>query len=162
MRLPYSVGPIFATKRRGHLSQGMKFRALAAFTLVELLVVLVVVTLLASLVAPNVLRHVGDARVVTARTQIEMLVGAAEIFHLHVGRYPTSQEGLAALWERPLSVDESLWRGPYLRRALPSDPWGRPYLYETPGPGSFAFVVRSHGADGSPGGQGPDADIASW
>lgn len=162
MRLPYTAGPIPATCLPSVEVKYIGWRARAAFTLVELLVVLVVVTLLASLVAPNVLRHVGDARVITARTQIEMLVGAAEVFHLHVGRYPTTQEGLAALWERPDAVEEVSWRGPYLRRAVPNDPWGRPYVYESPGPGIYPFVVRSHGADGVPGGDGTDADIASW
>lgn len=134
----------------------------AGFTLVELLVVLVVITLLASVVTPSVLRHVTDARVVAARTQVEMLVGAAEVFNLHVGRYPTVEEGLTALWERPAGVNESRWRGPYLRRALPSDPWGHPYQYQVPGPGNLPFVVLSHGSDGQPGGEGQAADISSW
>lgn len=136
-------------------------RGMRGFTLIEILVVVVIIAILATLVAPNVFQHVGSARETTARTQIEMLGAALDAFQLHVGRYPTSQEGLAALWERPASAP-STWRGPYLRRAVPVDPWGHAYVYEGPGsPGEMTYRVTSLGADGKRGGDGEAGDISA-
>lgn len=106
-------------------------------------------------------KHVGSARETTARSQIEMLGAALDAFRLHVGRYPTSQEGLAALWERPASAP-STWRGPYLRRAVPVDPWGHAYVYEGPGTqAEMTYRVTSLGADGKRGGDGEAGDISA-
>jgi general secretion pathway protein G len=134
-----------------------------AFTLIELLVVIVVITLLASLVAPNVFRHVGTARDAAARAQIEMLGAALDAYRLDLGRYPTTEEGLAALVQRPAGATAGQWRGPYLRRGVPQDPWSHPYAYSSPGIASQnGYELLSYGADRSPGGTGDAADITSW
>jgi general secretion pathway protein G len=122
-------------------------------------VVVVVIAILATLVAPNVFRHVGTARVTTAKAQIEMIGAALDAFRLDVGRYPTNEEGLESLWGRPATAPAS-WHGPYLRKPVPLDPWGRAYEYRVPGPsGGESFQVRSLGADGQNGGEGDDADV---
>jgi general secretion pathway protein G len=133
------------------------------FTLIELLVVIVVIGLLASLVAPNVFQHVGTAKDASARSQIEMLGAALDGYRLDNGRYPTTDQGLAALWERPNSGDVRNWRGPYLRKAVPLDPWGRAYNFRSPGERSrTGYDLWSFGADGRDGGEGDDADVTSW
>jgi general secretion pathway protein G len=139
-------------------------RRRGGFTLIEVLVVIVVIAVLATLVAPNVFQHVGSAKEATARSQIEMLGAALDAYRLDNGRYPTTDQGLDALWDRPTRdpVPER-WRGPYLRKAIPSDPWGNPYVYRSPGEQSrTGYDLLSHGADGRPGGEGEDADITSW
>lgn len=134
----------------------------SAFTLIEILVVVVVIAILATLVAPNVFQHVGTARETTARSQIEMFGAALDAYRLHTGRYPTTQEGLAALWTRPVTAPAT-WRGPYLRKALPLDPWGNAYEYTSPGEvNRDGYDLRSLGAEGRRGGEGVDADITSW
>ncbi len=134
------------------------------FTLVEILVVIVVLGVLATLVAPNVFQHVGSARDVTARSQIEMLSAALDAYRLDNGRYPTTEQGLEALWREPMVGHRPTnWRGPYLRKAVPRDPWKNPYIYRSPGEASsLGFDLLSYGADGRPGGEGADADIVSW
>lgn len=133
------------------------------FTLIEILIVVVIIALLASLVVPNVAQHVGGARTTTAQTQIEMLGSALDAFQLDVGRYPTSAEGLGALRERPPTVPVSRWRGPYLRRRVPADPWGAPYRYVSPGVvNPTSYDLLSLGADGREGGSADAADIVSW
>ncbi len=134
------------------------------FTLVELLVVIVVLGLLASLVAPSVFQNVGAVKTTTARTQLEMLGAALDAYRLDNGRYPTTTQGLDAL--QRLSLEEPRppnWRGPYLRKALPLDPWGQPYSYQlsasAQGAVGTGFVLASLGADGRIGGRGDDADI---
>lgn len=133
-------------------------------TLLEVLVVIVVLAVLASLVAPNVFRHVGAAKETTARSQIEMLGAALDAYRLDNGRYPTSEQGLAALWQAPvIEPRASNWRGPYLRKVVPTDPWGAPYAYRAPGMESgTGYDLLSLGADGKPGGEGEAADITSW
>jgi len=128
------------------------------FTLIELLVVLVIIGLLAALVGPKVFTGVGKGKQGSAKAQIELLGQALDQFRLDVGRYPTTQEGLAALITNP-GVDN--WEGPYLKKALPNDPWGRPYNYQCPGTHA-EFDLFSYGRDGSPGGEGEDKDIVSW
>ena len=98
--------------------------------------------------------------VLAARAQVEMLGTALDTFRLDVGRYPTSQEGLAALRQRPFGVDR--WDGPYLKKDTPRDPWDRPYLYRAPGEGGHPYDLLSYGADGAPGGDGDNRDITSW
>src|SRR3972149_12128639 len=126
------------------------------FTLIELLVVLVILGLLAALVGPSVLRQGEKAKPKTARVQIENLAAALDIFKLDVGRYPDENEGLGALRERPAGL--ASWDGPYLERAVGADPWGRAYVYWRLGD---RFELLSMGADGLPGGTGPDADVSS-
>lgn len=139
-------------------------RQRTGFTLIELLVVIMVLGVLATLVAPNIFRHVGTAKETTARTQIEMLGAALDAYRLDTGRYPTTEQGLAALSQEPTSQPRPMnWRGPYLRKAVPLDPWGNPYVYRAPGTASgTGYDLLSAGADGKAGGAGEDADIVSW
>lgn len=134
------------------------------FTLIELLVVIMVLGVLATLVAPNIFRHVGTAKEITARTQIEMLGAALDAYRLDTGRYPTSEQGLSALAQQPSSEPRPIsWRGPYLRKSVPLDPWGNAYVYRAPGAASgTGYDLLSAGADGRIGGTGEDADILSW
>jgi general secretion pathway protein G len=142
---------------------GFRARARRAFTLIEILVVIVVIAILATLVAPNVFQHVGAAKQTTARSQIEMLTSALDAYRLDTGAYPSTQQGLAALWEIPTIDPPSNWRGPYLRKAVPVDPWGRAYVYVSPGEvNPTGFDLLSYGADGKLGGEGEDADVVSW
>ena len=131
------------------------------FTLIEILVVLVVLAILASLVAPNVFRNVDTARDATARTQIEMLGASLDAYRLDNGRYPTTQQGLEALWAAPPAEPRPMnWKGPYIRKAVPMDPWGKPYVYRFPATSSKpGFELLTYGADGQPGGTGENADI---
>lgn len=134
------------------------------FTLIEILVVIVVIAVLASLVAPNVFQHVGAAKDTTARSQIEMLGAALDAYRLDNGSYPATEQGLAALWREPtVGARPRNWGGPYLRKDVPLDPWGNAYVYRSPGPESgTGYDLLSLGADGQPGGDGEGADIISW
>ena len=135
-----------------------------AFTLIEVLVVVVIIAVLASLVAPNVFRHVDTAKNVAAQAQISTLGAALDAYRLDNGRYPTTEQGLAALWQTPTTEPRpSNWRGPYLRQPPPVDPWGAPYVYRNPGDHTpNGFDLSSMGADGQPNGTGDAADITSW
>lgn len=129
----------------------------AGFTLVELLVVLAIIALIASIAAPQVLRYLGSARSGTAMAQIRNIESALELFYVDNGRYPTGEEGLAALTTAPSSATR--WNGPYLKNATALvDPWGRPYLYE---PVDQSLVIRSYGRDGKPDGTGEDRDLSN-
>jgi general secretion pathway protein G len=129
------------------------------FTLVELLVVMVILGLLAALVVPTYMGRERKARSQAARAQIELLGTALDTFRLDVGRYPTTQEGLQALRSAPGQAPG--WDGPYLKKAVPLDPWGRAYVYESPGQHG-EYDLYSYGADGAPGGEGDGRDVASW
>jgi len=130
------------------------------FTLIELLVVLVILGLLAGLVGPQVLRYTGSAKSDTARLQIEELGAGLDLYHLEVGRYPTSNEGLKALVEKPAGI--SVWNGPYLRKKrIPNDPWNNEYHYISPGE-QGVYDLYSLGSNNMEGGEGNDADIVSW
>lgn len=134
------------------------------FTLIELMVVIAVIATLATLVGQSVFRNVGDARSATARSQIEILASALESYRMDNLSYPTTEQGLEALRTRPADGAGILnWRGPYLRKNVPLDPWGRPYVYVSPGvhnPESYDLYTL--GRDGVVGGTGEDADITSW
>ena len=129
------------------------------FTLVELLVVMVIIGLLAALVAPRFIRQEEKAKLKAAKAQIELLGTALDTFRLDVGRYPTTQEGLEALRTQPGGIEK--WDGPYLKREVPLDPWGRPYSYRSPGEHG-PYDLLSYGPDGAPGGEGDNRDITSW
>ena len=138
-------------------------RTHTGFTLIEILVVIAVIAILASLVAPNVFQHVGTARSTTARSQVEMLATALDAYRLDNGRYPSTTQGLTALVTAPTDEPTVAWRGPYLRRAVPLDPWGNPYVYRFPGEANpTGFDLLSFGADGRAGGDGENADILGW
>jgi general secretion pathway protein G len=136
----------------------------AGFTLIEILVVIVVIAILAALVAPNVFRHVGTAKDAAARSQIELLGAALDAYRLDNGRYPTTAQGLEALWREPTTDPRPTgWKGPYLRKEVPLDPWGHAYLYKAPGDvNTWGYDLLSYGSDGQPGGEGEAADITSW
>lgn len=138
----------------------MNYEYLRGFTLIELLVVLLILGLLASIVAPNVMSRLAGAKSKTARVQIEELGAALDLYYLEAGRYPTSDEGLKALVEKP--VDTTAWNGPYLKKSnIPNDPWGNVYHYESPG-SHGPYDLFSLGADNAEGGEGENADIQSW
>ena len=132
----------------------------AGFTLIEMMVVMVIIGLLMALVGPRFIRQAEVAKVKAARAQVELLGTALDTFRLDVGRYPTSQEGLAALRQRPFGTDR--WDGPYLKKEVPKDPWDRPYYYRSPGEAGRPYDLYSLGADGTPGGEGDGRDITSW
>lgn len=141
-----------------------RVRPRRGFTLLELVIVIAIIAVLASVVAPNLVRHAGDAKVQAARSQIEMLGLALEAYHLDLDDYPRSADGLEALRVRPAEVsDTEIWRGPYIKRDVPTDPWGRPYVYRYPGlVDSTTFEILTLGRDGIPGGTGDDRDMNSW
>ncbi|WP_291323176.1 type II secretion system major pseudopilin GspG [Desulfonatronospira sp.] len=129
------------------------------FSLIELLIVMIILGLLASLVGPRLFGHVDDARVSTAKSQIELLGTALDSYRLDVGRYPTTEQGLDALRREPSGVRN--WNGPYLNRNIPKDPWGNEYQYKSPGDHG-EYDLWSYGADGEPGGEGDSAEVRSW
>lgn len=132
----------------------------AGFTLIELLVVLAIISLLAGLVGPQVMKHLGESKTKAARVQVEELAAALDMYRLDVGRYPATEDGLAALVARPSSA--RTWNGPYLRKQkVPADPWGNPFQYKSPGQHG-KFDIYTLGADNAEGGQGEDQDVASW
>lgn len=143
--------PVLRSMRRG-------------FTLIEILVVIAVISVLAALVAPNVFRHVGSAKDAAAKSQIEMLGAALDAYRLDNGRYPSTDQGLDALWQLPTAEPRPTnWRGPYLRKAVPKDPWDRAYVYLSPGDvNQQGYDLLSYGADGQPGGEDDDTDITNW
>ena len=152
-RIPLDMRP---TRQPTHTRTG--------FTLIEVLVVVVIIAVLASIVAPNVFRHVDTAKNVTAQAQISTLGAALDAYRLDNGRYPSTEQGLAALWQAPATEPRpSNWRGPYLRQPPPADPWGAPFVYRNPGDHTRnGFDLSSMGTDGQPGGTGDAADITSW
>lgn len=128
------------------------------FTLIELLVVMVIIALLAALVGPRLFPKLGKGKQSAALAQIELIGQGLDHFRLDVGRYPTTQEGLNALATNP-GIEK--WEGPYLKKALPNDPWGKPYRYQCPG-SHGDYDLYSYGRDDAPGGDGEDKDISSW
>jgi general secretion pathway protein G len=129
------------------------------FTLIELMVVLFILGLLAALVAPRLIGRVGKAKQQTAAAQIQMLSTALDLFYLDVGRYPSTDEGLAVLSRKAETIPG--WSGPYLDKGVPKDPWGRDYMYRSPG-NHGAYDLFSMGGDGLEGGEGDNQDITNW
>jgi len=142
----------------GSYTQQRRTFSRKGFTLIELLVVMVILSLLAAFVGTDFFKHIGTSKQRAAKTQIEMFGTALDSFRLSVGRYPTTAEGLQALRTNP-GID--IWDGPFLRKEVPLDPWGRPYIYICPGQhGDYDLI--SYGADGQEGGEGENADVVSW
>lgn len=131
----------------------------AGFTLLELLVVMVILGLLVGYVAPRYFSQVGKSEIKATQAQIGAFEKALDTYRLDVGRYPTTEQGLAALVTRP--QNEAKWNGPYLQKAVPSDPWGKPYQYRSPGEHG-EYDLYSFGKDGQPGGSDEAADITNW
>lgn len=149
--------PSTPQRLRGALTRSLR-SAQRGFTLIEILVIVAILALLASLVGPQVMGVLGGQKSRTALVQISEIEKALDVFKLEVGRYPTSSEGLQALVTRPGGV--AIWNGPYLRGGVPSDPWGKPYVYSNPGPNG-GVQIMSYGGDGAPGGEGENADISN-
>ena len=128
------------------------------FTLIELLLVLVILTVLAAVVVPKFTKRSEQARVTAARTDISTLEGSLDAFEVDNGRYPTAEEGLAALVTQP--ADANNWHGPYIKRGVPKDPWGSPYRYTCPGQhNTTGYDLCSSGPNGQ---EGDDDDIDNW
>jgi general secretion pathway protein G len=139
--------------------QNCKRRRNAGFTLIEILIVMIILGLLASLVGPKLFKKVGGAKQKTARAQIELLGTALDSYRLDVGSYPTTEQGLEALREKPQGVES--WDGPYLPKSVPPDPWGNEYVYKCPGDHGD-YDLSSLGLDGKTGGEDEAMDINSW
>jgi general secretion pathway protein G len=136
-----------------------KGRKNLGFTLIELLIVIIIIGLLAALVGPKLFGKVSVAKLKAAKAQIELFGTALDALRLDVGRYPTTEEGLKALREKP--SDMTGWKGPYLPKEIPVDPWGKAYVYKAPGEhGEYDLI--SYGLDGVEGGEGENQDIVSW
>lgn len=129
------------------------------FTLLELLVVIVIIGLLAGMVAPRYFDQVSKSNSNIARAQIDLLEKALDQYRLDVGSFPSTEQGLAALNTRPQNMEK--WAGPYLKKMVPPDPWGRPYLYKSPGEHG-EYDMSSLGSDGQDGGTGDAVDLTTW
>jgi general secretion pathway protein G len=129
------------------------------FTLMEILVVIIIIGLLAALVGPRLFGKVSMAKLKAAKAQIELFGTALDAFRLDLGRYPTTEEGLKALREKPSGADA--WKGPYLPKEIPMDPWGKPYVYKSPAEHGD-YDLLSLGLDGAEGGEGENQDVVSW
>lgn len=129
------------------------------FTLLELLVVMVIIGLLAGYVGPKYFAQVGKSEVKAARAQIDAFEKALDTYRLDTGHYPNTEQGLNALITQP--ANEPKWAGPYLKKTIPVDPWGKPYIYKQPGEHGEVDLF-SYGKDGQPGGSGDAVDITNW
>lgn len=136
----------------------------SGFTLIELLVVIAIIAALASVVAPSLFGNVATARRTAARAQLDVFALALDAYRLDTRDYPTTADGLQVLRIAPVDPGvAALWRGPYLRQAVPMDPWGRPWIYVAPGVlNPDAYDLYTLGKDGKPGGTGEDEDLTSW
>ena len=130
------------------------------YTLIEILVVITIIGLVVGLIGPRVLNYLGESKVKTARIQIQGFSSALNLYYLDTGRYPTGSEGLSALVQR--SSGAASWNGPYLKGGnVPNDPWGKPYIYRSPGEHGN-YDITSYGADGQEGGTGTASDVTNW
>ncbi len=132
---------------------------ISGFSLIELLVVIIILGLISALVAPKFFGKVDKAKTKITKAQIELLGSALDSFRLDNDRYPTTDEGLNALRQKPDELKD--WDGPYLPKPVPLDPWDRPYLYQCPGEHGD-YDLYSYGRDGEEGGEKTDRDVVSW
>lgn len=146
---------ILKRKRRAAMQGGED-----GYTLIEILVVITIIGLVVGLIGPRVLNYLGESKAKTAKIQIQGFASALDLYYLDTGRYPTGSEGLGALVRRSGSLTS--WNGPYLKGGnVPNDPWGKPYIYRSPGEhGNYDII--SYGADGQEGGTGTASDVTSW
>ena len=140
------------------MKKSQKFRR-KNFTLIEVVVVIIILVTLASIATPLYMNHIKKANIGTAKTQIKLLEDALAGYKLDVGTYPSTEDGLQALMTNP--GDSEKWKGPYIKPAVPKDPWGNDYVYVCPGEHG-EFDLMSYGADGVEGGEGENADITNW
>jgi general secretion pathway protein G len=140
------------TTRRNRLRAGV--------TLIEMLVVVTIIALFAAIVGPRLLGRADQSRVTAAKVQIQNFESALLQYKLDTGVFPTTDQGLRALREKPSGVEN--WRGPYLQKEIPKDPWGRDFTYKFPGEHGDEPDITSLGADGQPGGTDLNADVVSW
>jgi general secretion pathway protein G len=140
-------------------SNSSRWRDARGFTLLELLVVIAIIGLLAGYVGPRYFSQIGKSEVGVAKAQIDSFEKALDQYRLDTGHYPNTDQGLAALNAKPAT--EPKWQGPYLRKAIPLDPWGNPYIYKLPGDHG-EYDLLSYGKDGIAGGAGEAADITNW
>lgn len=155
----------FLEKRteRDFLRKGLYADPEGGWTFIETLIVIGIILILTSSVGFMAVRYLDKAKIVTARSQIETFALALDAYYLDCGSYPSSDQGLASLWEKPSAAPQpDGWMGPYVNKPIPNDPWGNPYAYVVPGSGGLPFGIRSFGADGKEGGEANDADISSW
>lgn len=145
-------------------SRNSRARSHGGFTLIELLVVIAIIATLAAVIAPSLFGNVGTARISAAKSQIQVFALALDAYRLDNEAYPTTEQGLEALRTLPATGDSvTNWKGPYLRQVVPLDPWGRPYVYISPGianPDSYDLYTL--GKDGAIGGENENADLTSW
>jgi general secretion pathway protein G len=154
LKMEHSETQVGRTRRRRARARGQ-----GGFTLVEMLVVITIIGLIMSLVGPRVLNYLSESKVKAAKIQIQSFSSALDLFYLDAGRYPSTAEGLAALVKPAPGL--AAWNGPYLRGGVvPSDPWGKPYAYRSPGERS-AYEIVSYGSDGQEGGTGTASDIST-
>jgi general secretion pathway protein G len=144
--------------RGGNMSKAIRKKE-RGFTLIELMVVVIIIGVLAALVGPKLFGKVSTAKLKATKAQIELFGTALDALRLDVGRYPSTEEGLRALRERPSGMEA--WKGPYLPKEIPSDPWGKAYIYRSPGEHGD-YDLFSYGLDGAPGGDGENEDVVSW
>jgi general secretion pathway protein G len=138
-----------------------RHRAATAFTLIEIMVVVIILGVLAATIIPQFMGTTHEAKVSAAKAHVAVLESALEQLYIHMDRYPTTEEGLKLLVEAPAGEDKK-WRGPYIKQ-LRKDPWGTPYQYRAPGVHhTTSFDIWSRGADGVDGGEGNGADIGNW
>jgi len=152
-------------RRRRRAARGSAHRFVPqGFTLIELLVTIAIIATLAAIVAPSLFSNIGDARRNTAKSQIQILSLALDAYRLDNETFPTTEQGIESLRTIPITGEAPPnWKGPYLRQLVPLDPWGRAYVYLSPGVANpNAYDLYSLGKDGKPGGDGEDADITSW
>lgn len=142
------------------MSPAYSGRRESGVTLIEMLVVVTIIGLFATVAAMRFLPRAEDAKVVAARSQISVFSNALALYKLDTGRFPSTEQGLKALRDRPQDQDQ--WQGPYIDKDLPLDPWGHAYSYKFPGEHGEEPDIESYGADGQPGGEGTSADIVSW
>jgi len=133
------------------------------WTFMETLIAIAIILVLTSSVGFVAMQNFDKAKRATARTQIDSFSVALESYYIDCSRYPTTEQGLSALWQKPTVEPASyFWNGPYLLKPVPKDPWGNDYEYRVPGQSGLPYSIRSFGADGREGGEGKDADISSW
>ena len=152
----------FRSSGAGSVGRGASFSR-EGFTLIELLVTIAIIATLAAIVAPALFGNISDARRNTAKDQIQIFALALDAYRLDNEDYPTTEQGLAALSALPVTDPPANWKGPYLRQLVPLDPWGRAYVYLSPGVANpSSYDLYTLGKDGKIGGDGEDADVTSW